>query len=88
MMWNGNGSWGSGGGLVTLMVMIVFVVAVIVAIVFLVRYLGQSTGGPSSPGVAPPPWTSASESPRDILKRRYAAGEIEREEYLQKLGDL
>jgi hypothetical protein len=23
-----------------------------------------------------------------VLKRRYAAGEIDREEYLQKLGDL
>jgi putative membrane protein len=88
MMWNGNGNWGSGGGLVTLMVMIVFVVAVVVAIVFLVRYLGQTTGGPSSPGAAQPPWTSSLESPRDILKRRYAAGEIDRDEYLQKLGDL
>jgi uncharacterized membrane protein len=32
--------------------------------------------------------SDASASPQDILKRRYAAGEIEREEYLQKLGDL
>jgi putative membrane protein len=88
MMWNGNGNWGSGAGLVTLMVMIVFVVAVIVAIVFLVRYLGQSSGGTSVPGAAPPTWASAPESPRDILKRRYAAGEIDRDEYLQKLGDL
>jgi uncharacterized membrane protein len=28
------------------------------------------------------------ESPKDILKRRYAAGEIDREQYLQRLGDL
>jgi uncharacterized membrane protein len=28
------------------------------------------------------------ESARDIVQRRYAAGEIEREEYLQKPGDL
>lgn len=27
-------------------------------------------------------------SPQDVLKRRYAAGEIDREEYLQKLQDL
>jgi Predicted membrane protein (DUF2078). len=71
-----------------LMFMIVFVVAVIVAIVFLVRYLGQASGGNWSAGAAPPAWTSATESPRDILKRRYAAGEIDRDEYLQKLGDL
>jgi len=35
-----------------------------------------------------PARVNAPESPKDILKRRYAAGEIEREEYLQKLGDL
>ncbi len=28
------------------------------------------------------------ESPRDIVQRRYASGEIDREEYLQKLKDL
>jgi uncharacterized membrane protein len=28
------------------------------------------------------------ESARDIVQRRYAGGEIDREEYLQKLGDL
>jgi putative membrane protein len=88
MMWDGNGYWGSGGGWVMFMFMIVFVVAVIVAIVFMVRYLGQAPSGNSSAGGAPPAWTSAPESPRDILKRRYAAGEIDRDEYLQKLGDL
>jgi putative membrane protein len=90
MMWDGNGYWGSGGwGVwVMFMFMIVFLVAVIVTIVFLVRYLGQASGGASAPGTAPPPWAIAPESPRDILKRRYAAGEIDRDEYLLKLGDL
>jgi putative membrane protein len=90
MMWDGNGYWGHGAGWegwVMLMFMIVFVVAVVVAIVFLVRFLGQQPGGASGAGTAPAPVT-ALESPKDILKRRYAAGEIEREEYLQKLGDL
>jgi putative membrane protein len=87
MMWDGNGHWGSGGGWVALLFMIVFVVAVIVAIVFLVRYLGQS-GGSSAVGGASPTPVNAPESPKDILKRRYAAGEIDRDEYLQKLGDL
>ena len=31
---------------------------------------------------------SIAEVPRDIVQRRYAAGEIDREEYLQKLADL
>jgi putative membrane protein len=91
MMWDGNGYWGHGAGWegwLMLMFMIVFVVAVVVAIVFLVRYLGQPSGGASAAaGVAPTP-VNAPESPKDILTRRYAAGEIEREEYLQKLGDL
>ena len=88
MMWDGNGHWGSGGGWVMLVFVIVFVVAVLVAIVFLVRYLSRTPGGSSSPMAAPPASTSAPESPKDILKRRYAAGEIDRDEYLQKLGDL
>ena len=44
-------------------------------------------GAADAAGIAPTPM-NAPESPKDILKRRYAAGEIEREEYLQKLGDL
>jgi putative membrane protein len=91
MMWDGNGYWGHGAGWegwVMLMFMILFVIAIIVAVVFLVRYLGQSSGGASAAaGLAPTP-ANVLEGPKDILKRRYAAGEIEREEYLQKLGDL
>jgi len=97
MMWN-DGYWGSGagaGGWVMLVFMILFVVATIVAIVALVRYLGQPSAGataaisaaPAAYGLTPAA-ANVPESPKDILKRRYAAGEIERDEYLQKLGDL
>ncbi len=59
----------------------------IVAIVFLVRYLGRTDG--TSPAAAIPPAAAGGpESPKDILKRRYAAGEIDRDEYLRMLGDL
>ncbi len=88
-MWNDNGYWGHGAGWegwVMFMFMIVFVVAIIVAIVYLVRYLSQSSAASAAAGAAPT--VHAPESPKDILKRRYASGEIEREEYLQKLGDL
>jgi putative membrane protein len=90
MMWN-DGYWGHGAGWQSwgmLMVMIVLVAATVVAIVFLVRYIGQQPNGSAAVAATTPSQASTPESPKDILKRRYAAGEIEREEYLQKLGDL
>jgi putative membrane protein len=86
MMWDGNGHWGSGDW-ATLALIVIVVIAVIVAIVFLVRYLGR-TGGTSSTAAVPPASSSGPESPKEILKRRYAAGEIDREEYTRMLGDL
>jgi len=65
--------------------MILLTVAVIVATVFLVRGLrGSPASGTTGAGARP----VASESPKDIVNRRYAAGEIDREEYEQKLRDL
>ena len=94
MMWN-DGYWGHGAGWegwVMLMFMIVFVAAAVVAVVFLVRYLAQPQGTQAQVGhpqlYQTPPPAPAPDSPQEILKRRYAAGEIEREEYLQKLADL
>ena len=86
MIWNNNGHWGSGDW-ATLALIVIAVIAVIVAIIFLVRYLSR-TDGISSTAAVPPTPLSGPESPQDILKRRYAAGEIDRDEYLQRLGDL
>jgi putative membrane protein len=77
-MWYYGGGWGAW---VMFLVMTVFVVAIVVAVVFLLR--GLTTGGQT-----PPRSPSEGPSPKDILKRRYAAGEIDREEYLQRLHDL
>lgn len=79
MMYRG---YGAGGELLMLLLMVVFVAAVVVGVVFLVRGISSGAGSTASPG-AP-----AGERPQDIVKRRYAAGEIEREEYEQKLRDL
>ena len=74
MPWHGwMGGLGMGlGGLV----MLTFWGALIVGIVLLVRSMGVG-GGPLSHG-----------APLDILKRRYAAGEITREQYAQMRKDL
>lgn len=78
--------WGFGGTGAWLMVLLstVVVLAVIAGVVLLVRGLGGSgTAGGSTLAGRP-----SRESPQDILKRRYAAGEIDREEYEKALHDL
>jgi putative membrane protein len=64
----GMDGWALGG-----LVMLAFWSALIVGVVLLVRSL---TGVPAAQGQPP-----HRESPLDILKRRYAAGEIRQEEY-------
>jgi putative membrane protein len=57
----------------------VFWLAVVVVVVWaVVRFLGGSSRGT----------TGAAESPEDVLKKRYARGEISKEEYEQILQDL
>lgn len=53
-----------------------FWIAVIVAVVFLVRT------------VAAPARRPTAASPEEILKQRYAQGEIDQEEYERRLSDL
>ncbi len=86
--WHGGAPWEAW---IMFLLMLVVVAAVIVAVVYLVR-------GLSAPGRAAEAAARASsfggqtpappDSPREILKRRYAAGEIDREDYLQRLKDL
>ena len=81
MMDWGGGMWG--GGWIMFLFSIAFLVAVIVGIVFVVRALSASgTGGDHQ---VPP---RERETPEELVRRRYAAGEIDREEYEQKLSDL
>lgn len=67
--------WGLGMGVAGLL-MLIFWAVVIAGIVLLVRQLVHS--GSVSPGA----------TPIDVLKRRYAAGEITREQYEQMKRDL
>ena len=54
---------------------LLFLILVAWAVVVLVRHLSVGKGGARSPGL-------------DALDERYAKGEIQREEYLQKKRDL
>ena len=61
--------------------MIIVWIAVIIGIVFLVKWLVEQgrTGRQTS---------EKEESPLDILKKRYAKGEIDKEEFERKKRDL
>jgi len=76
-MWGHEGMmWGFGGWWMTIVW-----IAVVVGIVFLVKWLLEQgrTGGQAS---------QKEESALDILKKRYARGEIDKEEFEQKKRDL
>lgn len=82
-MWGNYGGYGwdgmMGGMGIGLISMVLFWVLIIVGIVVLVKWLA---GGPVAPG-QPPTRTAL-----DILRERYARGEVEREEFEQKKRDL
>jgi putative membrane protein len=75
MYW-GHEMMGWGGGFF----MIIFWVAIIVGIAFLLKWIVATSG--KGEGVR------AGESPMEILRRRYAAGEIGKEEFEEKKKDL
>jgi putative membrane protein len=81
MMWDGwsGGGWSPFMWIMPLM-MFVFWILIIVGIVFLIRWLIESSrpGGPVVKG----------EAPMDILKQRYAKGEITKEQFDQMKKDL
>jgi putative membrane protein len=71
--------WGMGwfGGIF----MIIFWILIIVGLVFVIRWLIQSSKGESGR-------VSSSSRALEILKERYARGEIERKEFEEKKQDL
>lgn len=75
------GYYGYGMGWFGGIMMIVFWVLVIVGLVFLIRLLAVATKAETRGG-------GGGESPLDILRKRYARGEINKEEYEEKKKDL
>lgn len=80
-MMHGFGYWGGfgGWGIFNYILMLAFWILVIVGIVFLIKYLIVHSSGQQK---------SSGENPLDILKRRYAKGEISKEEFEKMKKDL
>ena len=73
--------WGWGMGWFSMIFMIVFWILLIVGLVFLIRWLIQTTKGEKDA-------VRGSSRALDILKERYARGEITREEFDQMKKDI
>jgi putative membrane protein len=84
MMWGpgyrGWGHWGYWGGWLGPLIMVVFWALIVVGVVFLVRYLVRQGRGAGGAG--------REDSALEILKRRYARGEIDKDEFEAKRRDL
>lgn len=79
----GYGSFGWIGLILNLIITIALIGGLAALAIWLVRRLSESGGEVSHADHA-----QAQPSPRELLKIRYARGEITREQYLQMLEDL
>jgi putative membrane protein len=77
--WGMMGGWGGYGGGFGMIIWLIILIAIVALVVWLVR-------SAASPGMhhMPPRRSSG----LDVLEERYARGEINRDEYLQKKRDL
>jgi putative membrane protein len=87
--YGGYGGWGMGPGMMGGygmgwfggILMIVFWILILVGLIFLIKWLIQSTGRDKTSG-------SSGDRSLEILKERYAKGEIDKEEFESKKKDL
>jgi putative membrane protein len=82
MMWNGMGDWSGWGWLwpLHLVIPLVLLALIVAAGLLLVRYLGGWTDNAG--------WRERRPTALELLEERYARGEINREEYLEKKRDV
>ena len=76
------GGFGLFGGLISFIFNIVLIIGVVLLVIWAIKKF--------SPGSSNTPWAQnpQSQSPKEILKIRYARGEITREQFQQMLSDL
>ena len=82
MIWHGGDGWGWGGWILMTVGMVVFWALLITAIVLAIRYVADSRHTATRPPVSGP--TRA----EDLLHERFARGEIDGEEYRQRMALL
>jgi len=78
-MWGDWGGWGMGWGLFGMLHMLLWWILIILGIVVLVKWLFGGTAGSAQ---------GKDNRALEILKERYARGEIGRDEFEQKKRDL
>lgn len=83
MMGGGFGSFGLMGGLIGLLFNIAIIVGIVLLIVWVVKQFNRSPGASSQATSSNQPLSA-----REILDVRYVRGELTREEYQTRLGDI
>jgi putative membrane protein len=74
----------AGGMVVWSVVALILLIAVVVAIVFLIIFLARRSSGPRE--TRPAGRGGGDPAPADILRRRFASGEIDDEEFKRRLA--
>jgi putative membrane protein len=89
MMWGLGHGWGDAGGAIMAVLMLAVLALIVVGIILLVRGLTRHDQGRVQPNPphGPPPGSGSRNALR-LLEERYARGEINREEFLQRKQDL
>jgi putative membrane protein len=89
MMWGWGNGMGGAGGVVGIVVMLAVLALIVVGIVLLVRGLtGRHYYSEAGRSPEAPPVGTASKGALQVLEDRYARGDIDREEFLQRKQDL
>jgi putative membrane protein len=87
MMWGGGSGWGGAGEAIMVVVMLAVLALIVVGIILMVKGLTRhdhvQPGSPQAPPLGP-----SSRGALQVLEERYARGEIQREEFLQRKQDL